>query len=329
MRMRLIAVLVFAALASTASAQCGLITLNPTTGLLDCIGPSSAPTISVSPYSTSVSAQTSVSITAATHGFGALATYACWDSSTPRLAVQCSATRNTSGDLVFTFDPAFTGLIQIGTASAAGSGPYPSTAGIVQCTGTPCTAWGTSYTTAGSGTVVALATSPTFVTPVLGVASGTSLALGGATIGSNALAVTGTVAVSSTVSLGSVIDSASAQFGLAGGGVGGVGLRLGSSLVAAWNSASNLLSGSLDTSLSRISAGIVGVGTGAAGSFAGTLKTTGLLVQGVPTFNGTNTTGAGTALLGTNSPASTNSAPYTWVQITTSDGSTAYVPAWK
>jgi hypothetical protein len=41
---------------------------------------------------------------------------------------------------------------------------YPS-AGIANSTGT---AWGTSYTTTGTGTVVALATSPTFVTPILG-----------------------------------------------------------------------------------------------------------------------------------------------------------------
>lgn len=41
---------------------------------------------------------------------------------------------------------------------------YPG-AGIPNSTGT---AWGTSYSTTGSGTVVALATSPTFVTPLLG-----------------------------------------------------------------------------------------------------------------------------------------------------------------
>jgi hypothetical protein len=40
-----------------------------------------------------------------------------------------------------------------------------------------------------------MSASPTLVTPTLGVAAGTSIALGGATIGSNALAVTGTVAV--------------------------------------------------------------------------------------------------------------------------------------
>lgn len=49
----------------------------------------------------------------------------------------------------------------------------------------------------------------------------------------------------------------------------------------------------------------------------------------IPRFNGTNTTGAGTALLGTNSPATALSAPYTWIQVTTSDGSTGYVPVWK
>jgi hypothetical protein len=50
---------------------------------------------------------------------------------------------------------------------------YPG-AGIPNSTGS---SWGTSYTTTGSGTVVALATSPLFTTPSLGVATGTSLDL--------------------------------------------------------------------------------------------------------------------------------------------------------
>lgn len=53
-------------------------------------------------------------------------------------------------------------------------GAYPG-AGIPNSTGS---AWGTSYTTTGTGTVVALQTSPSLVTPVLGVATGTSLDLG-------------------------------------------------------------------------------------------------------------------------------------------------------
>jgi len=50
------------------------------------------------------------------------------------------------------------------SSSASGGQVYPG-AGIANSTGS---AWGTSYTTTGSGTVVALATSPTFVTPLLG-----------------------------------------------------------------------------------------------------------------------------------------------------------------
>jgi hypothetical protein len=48
-------------------------------------------------------------------------------------------------------------------------------------------------------------------------------------------------------------------------------LGVGSGMVYSWNSASTFASGSLDTGLARISAGTVGVGTGAAGSVAGTL----------------------------------------------------------
>lgn len=42
-----------------------------------------------------------------------------------------------------------------------------------------------------------------------------------------------------------------------------------------------------------------------------------------------NTTGAGTALLGANSPAITNTAPYTWVKVRVADGSICYLPVWK
>lgn len=49
----------------------------------------------------------------------------------------------------------------------------------------------------------------------------------------------------------------------------------------------------------------------------------------VPKFGGTNSTGAGTALLGSNSPASTLTAPYTWINAQSSDGSVVYIPCWK
>jgi len=39
--------------------------------------------------------------------------------------------------------------------------------------------------------------------------------------------------------------------------------------------------------------------------------------------------GASSASLGVNCPAVTVSAPYTWIQVKTADGSTAHIPAWK
>ena len=126
------------------------------------------------PYSTTVSAQTSVSISAATHGQGVLALGACFDSTTPRIAVACAYTRNTSGDLVFTFSPAFTGQIQVtgaggGTSSISGLTPgclskaaTSSTLGdsIICESGTVATVTGTLAVTAG----IAAGSSPPSVT---------------------------------------------------------------------------------------------------------------------------------------------------------------------
>lgn len=46
-------------------------------------------------------------------------------------------------------------------------------------------------------------------------------------------------------------------------------------------------------------------------------------------FSITNSTGAGSALLGANSPATILTAPYTWITVTTSDGTTGFMPIWK
>ena len=54
-----------------------------------------------------------------------------------------------------------------------------------------------------------------------------------------------------------------------------------------------------------------------------------VIMSKIPRFNGTNSTGAGSSLLGANSPATTLTAPYTWISVITSDGSTAYIPCWK
>lgn len=68
-------------------------------------------------------------------------------------------------------------------------------------------------------------------------------------------------------------------------------------------------------------------GTGTAGNLG--LTATTIIITGLPKFAGTNSTGAGSALLGANSPASTLTAPYTWITVTASDGSTGYMPVWK
>ena len=90
-------------------------------------------------------------------------------------------------------------------AAPASSMVYPG-AGIPNSSGT---AWNTSYSTTGSGTVVALATSPSFTTPTLGVASATSVAATGAVSGSVVSATNGLVVNNNTVSASYSIPSGS------------------------------------------------------------------------------------------------------------------------
>ena len=86
------------------------------------------------------------------------------------------------------------------TVSNSSTMTYPG-AGIANSTGT---AWGTSYTTTGSGTVVALATSPTFVTPVLGTpSSGTLTSCTGLPVGTGISGLGTGVATALAVNVGS------------------------------------------------------------------------------------------------------------------------------
>lgn len=104
--------------------------------------------------------------------------------------------------------------------------------------------------------------SPTLVTPALGVAAGTSLALGGATIGSNALAVTGAVDVSGKFVAGNGVLAVQSSTGKA---------LLYNNGVFGWTNGGTGDT-TADTGFSRISAGVIGVGTGAAASVAGSLQ---------------------------------------------------------
>lgn len=89
-------------------------------------------------------------------------------------------------------------------ASVASGMVYPGT-GIANSTGS---AWGTSYTTTGSGTVLALATSPTLVTPNLGTPSTLVLSNatglpGGQIVGANSIPAT-TLPLATTGAFGAV-----------------------------------------------------------------------------------------------------------------------------
>jgi hypothetical protein len=84
-----------------------------------------------------------------------------------------SVTLNTLGAIGVGSTPAFGTSGQVLTSAGSTAAPawttptaqtYPGS-GIPNSTGS---AWGTSYSTTGSGTVVALATSPSFTTPLLG-----------------------------------------------------------------------------------------------------------------------------------------------------------------
>lgn len=68
---------------------------------------------SPTPYTAPVSSLTTLSVTAATHGMGLYAIAVCFDGSTPANFVQCSWSRDASGNIVFSWNPAFSGAIQI------------------------------------------------------------------------------------------------------------------------------------------------------------------------------------------------------------------------
>lgn len=107
-----------------------------------------------------------------------------------------------------------------GTAAGLTAGTVTTNANL---TG-PITSSGNATTIAsqtGTGSKFVVDTSPTLVTPILGVAAGTSLALGGATIGTNALAVTGTATISGNTGIGTTTPSTRLDVVGTGGGITG------------------------------------------------------------------------------------------------------------
>jgi len=72
-----------------------------------------------SPYTVSIVSQTTTTVAASTHGQGANPVAFCFDSATPHNYVTCGYSVDSSGNVVFAWNPAFTGTIEI---MAAGQG---------------------------------------------------------------------------------------------------------------------------------------------------------------------------------------------------------------
>ena len=148
---------------------------------------------------------------------------------------------------------------------------------------------GVTYTLPGVTASLAPLTSPTFVTPVLGAATGTSIALGGATIGSNALAVTGTalingsqdIRLSSGTHLQLSTAAGTARIRLASFSGNDAYLSLDS------NTAVIQCGASTDTYLTRsATAGIWNVGTSSSNAAGGLSLTTLFIAQRTPASAG-------------------------------------------
>lgn len=96
---------------------------NPFTNNLDRVG-SSGGGSGAAPYTATVTAQTTLTVTAATHGQGTTPLpQPCLDgAASPRTGATCAFTVADNGDVVYTWSPAFTGKVVIGGGGAGGSG---------------------------------------------------------------------------------------------------------------------------------------------------------------------------------------------------------------
>jgi hypothetical protein len=176
----------------------------------------------------------------------------------------------------------------------------------------------------GTGNTFVTQISPSLTTPNINVATGTSLALGGATIGSNALAVTGTANISAAItqtnnnysagffaSTTSGIGVGGANGFLSGSGnqltfltggaealtikAGNGGLMMQAANSFGWVDSSDTENGTYGTRFSRVSAGVVQLGT-TANNALGSLNLTNLTGTGtVLGFSGTAIPAGGTA----------------------------------
>jgi len=141
------------------------------------------------------------------------------------------------------------------TINGSAAQVYPG-AGIANSTGS---AWGTSYSTTGSGTVVALATSPTLVTPILGTPTSGTLTN---TTGFPAANLAGTalpaaIVTSSLTALGTIATGVwnGTAIGIAYGGTGQTTASAGFNALSPITTTGDLIIGNGTNSSTRLAIG--------------------------------------------------------------------------
>lgn len=105
----------------TFAAPCGKIAISPFTGRFDCVGPEAGGGTAVAPYPFTVTAQTTVTVTAATHGQGIYASLN-WCKDASNVASSPGIVYGVTGNVTLTFSPAFTGSCVIGSGGGSVSG---------------------------------------------------------------------------------------------------------------------------------------------------------------------------------------------------------------
>lgn len=185
---------------------------------------------------------------------------------------------------------------------------YPG-AGIPNSTGT---AWGTSYTTSGSGSVVALATSPVFVTPTLGTPISGNFSTGTFTwptfnqnTTGTATNVTGTVAI---INGGTGQTTASAAF----------------NALSPITTAGDLILGNGTNSATRLGIGTNGYVLTSNGTTASWAAATGGVSQIVAGTNVTISPVGGTGVVTINASGSGGASAYTRTSFTATAGQTVF-----
>lgn len=84
---------------------------------------SGAPSPGTPAYTATITAQTSTTVLASSHGQGSAPLAFCRDNSSPAVSKDCIYTVNGSGDVVFSWNPAFTGTIEIIGATGGFTNP--------------------------------------------------------------------------------------------------------------------------------------------------------------------------------------------------------------